>query len=80
MQVHYINIEGIDKNGDSSGVYLYYTKKPQPKTAGMLSMHVNTNVPKLSRSYQDVACRIEEHKVNKTYQIYVNDLFLIVFY
>jgi peptidylglycine monooxygenase len=63
IQVHYINIEGIDKNGDASGVYVYYTRKPQRKVAGMLSMHVDTKVPKFARSYQDVACRIEENKV-----------------
>ena len=61
--VHYINIETIDKEGDASGIYMYYTEQPQKKLAGMLSMHVDTMVPKMSRSYQDVACQIGENKV-----------------
>ena len=63
LQVHYINIETIEKEGDASGIYMYYTEKPQAKIAGMLSMHVDTMVPKMSRSYQDVACQIGENKV-----------------
>ena len=63
LQVHYINVEEIDKEGDSSGVYLYYTKERQKRLAGVLSMHVDTNVPRLARSFQDVACRIQENKV-----------------
>ena len=63
LQVHYINIETIDKEGDASGIYMYYTEQPQKKLAGMLTMHVDTMVPKMSRSYQDVACQIGENKV-----------------
>ena len=66
LQVHYINIETIEKEGDASGIYMYYTEKPQAKIAGMLSMHVDTMVPKMSRSYQDVACQIGENKVLST--------------
>ncbi len=50
-------------DGDTSGVFLYYTRKPQPKIAGVLSMHVNTRLAPLARSFQDAACRIEENKV-----------------
>lgn len=69
LQVHYINVENVeygaekDKEGDSSGVYLYYTREPQKRLAGVLSMHVDTNVPRLARSFQDVACKIQENKV-----------------
>ena len=42
---------------------MYYTEEPQKKIAGMLSMHVDTMVPKLARSYQDVACQMNERKV-----------------
>jgi len=34
LQVHYINIDTIDKEGDSSGVYMYYTKEKQDRLAG----------------------------------------------
>ena len=63
LQVHYINVGDIDKGGDSSGVYMYYTREKQSRLAGVLSMHVDTNVPSFARSFQDVACRIEENKV-----------------
>ena len=65
LQVHYINvdIEEEDSKGDSSGVYLYYTREPQKRLAGVLSMHVDTNVPRMARSFQDVACKISENKV-----------------
>ena len=64
LQVHYLNVHEISRNsnGDTSGVYLYYTRTPQPKIAGMLSLHVNTRVPAMSRSFQEAACRIEENK------------------
>jgi hypothetical protein len=44
FQVHYLNVHEISQRsqGDTSGVYLYYTRQPQPKIAGMLSLHVNT--------------------------------------
>ena len=50
-------------DGDASGVFMYYTEEPQNKVAGMLSMHVDTMVPRLARSYQDVACQMSENKV-----------------
>jgi len=62
LQVHYINIEDIDIEGDSSGIYVYYTKVKQNRLAGMLSMHVDTNVPSFARSFQDVACKVSENK------------------
>ena len=50
--------------GDSSGVYLHYTTQSQPKIAGMISVHVQTNVPPLSRSFQDATCKLQENKVS----------------
>ena len=44
---------------------MYYTREAQPRLAGVLSMHVDTFVPKFARSFQDVACRIEENKVER---------------
>ena len=63
LQVHYINVDIEEEKGDSSGVYLYYTREPQKRLAGVLSMHVDTNVPRMARSFQDVACKISENKV-----------------
>ena len=76
--MHYINIEDIDKEGDSSGVYVYYTKEKQDRLAGVLSMHVDTNVPSFARSFQDVACKISENKVC-TYYYFKHKSLLIVF-
>ena len=58
QQTLFWNVEG-----DASGIFMYYTEEPQRKVAGMLSMHVDTMVPKLARSYQDVACQMNERKV-----------------
>ena len=49
--------------GDSSGVYIHYSTKAQLKIAGMISLHVRTNVPPLSRSFQDATCMLRENKV-----------------
>ncbi len=51
LQVHYLNVNEISQNsqGDTSGVYLYYTRQPQPKIAGVLSLHVDTKVPAMAR-------------------------------
>ena len=67
--MHYVNIEeipGLTKGmGDSSGVYIHYSTKAQRKIVGMISLHVQTNLPPLSRSYQDVTCTLKEKKVTK---------------
>ena len=49
--------------GDSSGVYIHYSTKTQLRIAGMISLHVRTNVPPLSRSFQDATCMLRENKV-----------------
>ena len=67
--MHYINIEEIPRltkgMGDSSGVYIHYSTKAQLKIAGMISLHVRTNVPPLSRSFQDATCTLQEDKVRQ---------------
>ena len=67
--MHYVNIEEIPRltkgMGDSSGVYIHYSTKAQQKIVGMISLHVQTNLPPLSRSYQDVTCTLKEKKVFK---------------
>ena len=37
LQVHYINIEDIDIEGDSSGIYVYYTKEKVGKSQKVFS-------------------------------------------
>ena len=55
--------------GDSSGVYIHYSTKAQRKIAGMISLHVKTNVPPLSRSFQDATCTLQEEKVMNIFHI-----------
>ena len=38
LQVHYINIEDIDIEGDSSGIYVYYTKEKVGKSQKVFSI------------------------------------------
>ena len=70
--------------GDSSGVYIHYSTKAQLKIAGMISLHVRTNVPPLSRSFQDATCMLRENKVRIiSYEILsmiVHVLFLIMIF
>lgn len=72
--MHYINIEEIPRltegMGDSSGVYIHYSTKAQLKIAGMISLHVRTDVPPLSRSFQDATCTLQENKVRKFFYGY----------
>ena len=73
--MHYVNIEEIPRLtkriGDSSGVYIHYSTKAQLKIAGMISLHVRTNVPPLSRSFQDATCMLREDKVTKIFVYYM---------
>ena len=48
-KVHYINIERLSGYGDTAGVDLTFTEKEPEKSAGMLSVHVRTNVPALAK-------------------------------
>ena len=57
---------------------MYYTEEPQKKIAGMLSMHVDTMVPKLARSYQDVACQMNERKVCMCVDCLQNEFELVI--
>ena len=70
--------------GDSSGVYIHYSTKAQLKIAGMISLHVRTNVPPLSRSFQDATCMLRENKVMIIFyeilSMIVHVLFLIMIF
>ena len=63
LQVHYINIDSLPNEGDSSGVYLTYTTLRMKREAAMLSLHVGTKLPPRTVTFQDAACRIGEDKV-----------------
>ncbi|XP_023320564.1 peptidylglycine alpha-hydroxylating monooxygenase isoform X2 [Eurytemora carolleeae] len=63
LQVHYINVQHLPEHGDISGVDILYTDTEPLRTAGMMSVHVNTNVPSFSKTYQDGGCRIGENKI-----------------
>ena len=66
--MHYVNVDRRewmgDEGGDTSGIYVWFTRVPRQHNAGVISLHVNTNVPPLSRSFQDVVCQLNEEKVS----------------
>ena len=64
LQTHYMNLESLPSDGDTSGVYLHYTYVPQPKAAAMISVHVNTYLPGRSITHQDAVCKLSEDKVS----------------
>ena len=63
LQLHYLNVDLLPSEGDTAGVDLHYTETEPEKSAGIVSVHVTTNLPPLSRTYQDGACRIGEDKI-----------------
>ena len=60
LQLHYLNVDLLPVEGDTAGVDLHYTEEEPEKCAGTVSVHVTTNLPALSRTYQDGACSIAE--------------------
>ncbi|KAK4322507.1 hypothetical protein Pmani_006732 [Petrolisthes manimaculis] len=64
LQVHYASVEKFkDGSTDDSGVFLYYTETPQPKSAGVLLMGTGGRINPKSVEYMETACSIEEDKV-----------------
>ena len=63
LQLHYLNVDLLPVEGDTAGVDLHYTEEEPEKSAGTVSVHVTTNLPALSRTYQDGACSIAEDKI-----------------
>jgi len=72
LQVHYINVDYLSSEGDTAGVDLLFTDKEPSRSAGMLSVHVMTNVPALARSYQDGGCRVAERVVLNPFRYLVH--------
>ncbi|KAK8388874.1 hypothetical protein O3P69_020670 [Scylla paramamosain] len=64
LQVHYASVEKFkDGSTDDSGVFLYYTENPQPKSAGVLLMGTGGRINPNSVEYMETACTINENKV-----------------
>ncbi|KAK3881676.1 hypothetical protein Pcinc_013896 [Petrolisthes cinctipes] len=64
LQVHYASVEKFkDGSTDDSGVFLYYTETPQPKSAGVLLMGTGGRINPKSVEYMETACSIDEDKV-----------------
>ena len=62
LQVHYLIVDLVTVP-DTTGVDMMYTDQEPDMSAGVLSVHVNTNVPAYSRTYQDGGCTIGEDKI-----------------
>ena len=52
----------IPEDGDSSGIFLHYTRHPQPKTAGVLLLGTSGFAPKHSTTYFETACRLDDDR------------------
>ncbi|XP_042230056.1 peptidylglycine alpha-hydroxylating monooxygenase-like isoform X2 [Homarus americanus] len=64
LQVHYASVEKFkDGSTDDSGVFLYYTETPQPKSAGVLLMGTGGRINPKSVEYMETACTINEDKI-----------------
>ncbi|KAL0278431.1 UNVERIFIED_CONTAM: hypothetical protein PYX00_000255 [Menopon gallinae] len=64
LQVHYANVDRFqDGTTDSSGIFLHYTSRPQPKLAGVLLLVTAGAIPPKSTEYMETSCMMEENKV-----------------
>ena len=61
-QVHYLDIGKLGDQ-DTTGVDISYRLTPPRRSAGMVSVHVNTRLPPYTRTFQDGGCTIAEDKV-----------------
>jgi len=62
LQVHYAHLDMIPEDGDSSGIFLHYTRHPQPKTAGVLLLGTSGFAPKHSTTYFETACQMDDDR------------------
>ena len=62
LQVHYAHLDKIPEEGDSSGIFLHYTRHPQPKTAGVLLLGTSGFAPKHSTTYFETACQMNDDR------------------
>ena len=52
----------IPEDGDSSGIFLHYTRYPQPKTAGVLLLGTSGFAPRHSTTYFETACQMNDDR------------------
>ena len=52
----------IPEEGDSSGIFLHYTRHPQPKTAGVLLLGTSGFAPKKSTTFFETACQMNDDR------------------
>jgi len=62
LQTHYAHLDMIPEEGDSSGIFLHYTRHPQPKTAGVLLLGTSGFAPKHSTTYFETACQMNDDR------------------
>merc|ERR1711881_515568 len=62
LQTHYAHLDMIPEEGDSSGIFLHYTRHPQPKTAGVLLLGTSGFAPKRSTTYFETACQMNDDR------------------
>ena len=67
------SVKWISLNEMSTVIFKVETDLQEPsRSAGMLSVHVMTNVPPLARSYQDGGCRVAERVVFNSSSTMIN--------
>ena len=62
LQVHYAHLDHIPATGDDSGVFLEFSHKPEPKTAGVYLMGTGGLSPPHSTTFFETACEIEDER------------------
>ncbi|XP_046662518.1 peptidylglycine alpha-hydroxylating monooxygenase-like [Homalodisca vitripennis] len=63
LQVHYATIDKFkDGSTDDSGVFLYYTERPQSKLAGVYLLGTAGMIPPMTTEHMETACAISENK------------------
>jgi peptidylglycine monooxygenase len=62
LQVHYAHLNMIPEDGDSSGIFLHYTRHMQPKSAGVLLLGTSGFAPKHSTTYFETACQMDDDR------------------
>jgi len=62
LQVHYASVEHIPREGDDSGVFLQFTDKEMPRTAGVLLLGTGGSMPAHSTTYFETACAVEDQR------------------
>ena len=58
LQVHYASVDKIPDTGDTSGVVLSYTSRPQPKRAGVYFVGTGGMIAPRTTTYMEAACKL----------------------